>query len=326
MIQPTVSVIVPVWNVEKYILRCLKSILAQKYRNIEIIIVDDCSPDNSIQIIQDFIESNHIEIHIKIISHSKNCGLGAARRSGILAAKGKYIIAIDSDDWIDEDYLDTVVSVAEQNNHEIVVTDYYGETIDNSHIYKQRCNKSGVELTKSIMAGKIQGFLWNKLIKRSLYTQNNIYPIIGIDMWEDINIICKLATQAHSIGYVAAPYYHYNLSNTHSYSTNRLSQKAVNSMFKAVEDLEEYFSHSTTISCDDLNRLKARAKVMAITMFENGLYKYAKIYPEIKWLSLKTSLKLFDTIILLLLDLRLSFLVYPIIKLKSHLKSVLNRD
>ena len=113
-----VSVIVPVYNVEKFLPQCLDSIIHQTYQNLEIICVNDCSPDNSATILQKYAQKDK---RIRIINREKNGGLSAARNTGLDIATGEYVYFIDSDDWIDADYIETMVKAIEKSNTDIVV-------------------------------------------------------------------------------------------------------------------------------------------------------------------------------------------------------------
>lgn len=116
-----VTIIVPVYDVEKYIGRCLDSILLQDYTNIEILCIDDCSPDNSALIIHDY-EKKYDNVYY--YTYEKNGGLGYARDYGISKAKGEYILFIDSDDYINTDYVSTYLKAAIDNNVDIVMGSY----------------------------------------------------------------------------------------------------------------------------------------------------------------------------------------------------------
>lgn len=122
-----ISVIVPVYNVEKYLDRCLKSIVTQSLKDIEIIIVNDCSPDNSLKIIKKYME---IDRRIILIDKIKNEGLTSARNSGLEIAQGEYILHIDSDDWIEQDYLKDMYELAIKYDADMVISDYYRDYDD----------------------------------------------------------------------------------------------------------------------------------------------------------------------------------------------------
>lgn len=113
-----VSVIIPIYNVEEYLPKCLDSVVNQTYKNLEIICVNDCSPDNCDRILQEYAAKDE---RIKIINREKNGGLSAARNTGMDAATGEYIYFIDSDDWIDDDYIEKMVEAATNNHAEVVV-------------------------------------------------------------------------------------------------------------------------------------------------------------------------------------------------------------
>ena len=112
--RPLVSIVVPVYNVENYVSKCIQSIFRQTFKNYELIVVNDGSTDNSLSKLQKFSDNR-----LKIINQ-KNKGLSGARNTGIKRAIGKYITFIDSDDWISEDYLEVMVSYARKYNADIV--------------------------------------------------------------------------------------------------------------------------------------------------------------------------------------------------------------
>lgn len=117
---PLVSVVIPVYNVEKYLGRCLDSVLAQDYNNIELICVDDCSTDNSLSILRKY-ESQYA--NIRVLSSNENGGLGAARDLGLANVSGSYVLFIDSDDYISSDYVSTYLNALESDT-DIVVGGY----------------------------------------------------------------------------------------------------------------------------------------------------------------------------------------------------------
>lgn len=113
-----VSVIIPIYNVEEYLEKCLDSVINQTYKDLEIICVNDCSPDNSAEILQRYAEKDS---RIKIVNREKNGGLSAARNSGLDIATGEYVYFLDSDDWIDDNYISCMVDAATASGAEVVV-------------------------------------------------------------------------------------------------------------------------------------------------------------------------------------------------------------
>lgn len=117
-----ISVIVPIYNVEKYLRRCLESILAQTYEDFEVLCVNDCTPDNSMAIVDEFVE--RYPTKVKRIDNEINMGLGAAREQGMKQAAGEYIVFFDSDDYVKQDYLMQYVTEMERSNADIVMGGY----------------------------------------------------------------------------------------------------------------------------------------------------------------------------------------------------------
>lgn len=126
-----ISVVVPVYKAENFLSNCIKSILNQTYRDLEVILVDDGSPDSSGQICEEYAEKDG---RIKVI-HQKNAGAAAARNCGLKAATGKYIAFVDSDDWIDQDMYEKMVEAAEAQNCDLVVCDCLKESSAGSQVY-----------------------------------------------------------------------------------------------------------------------------------------------------------------------------------------------
>ena len=158
--QIKVSVIIPVFNQEKYIGRCLRSILSQSFEEsfYEVIVIDDGSSDYSIKILEAFSDK------IKIIKHKKNLGLPSALNSGIKNARGKYIVRLDSDDYVNFDYLNILYLFIEYNNFDAVGCDYYLVNDNEEILEKRNC------LEYPIGCGII--FRVDQLIDIGMYDQN----------------------------------------------------------------------------------------------------------------------------------------------------------
>lgn len=130
MFAPDISVIVPVYNTESYLKKCIESIINQTFRNIEIILVDDGSTDTSAEILADYaLRDNRI-----IVIHQENQGLSAARNAGMRSAKGEYIMFVDSDDWIDANTCEKAISAARTSFADIVMWTYVREYQSSSRI------------------------------------------------------------------------------------------------------------------------------------------------------------------------------------------------
>ncbi len=209
MDKPLISVIVPVYNVEKYIHKCVDSILLQDYPLFEMIIVDDGSTDKS-GVIADEYASQYSDI-ITVI-HQKNAGLGGARNTGIHSAKGEYIAFIDSDDTISREYLSTLYNVIENTGAEISVCNivsilpngelgevYGANNMQLNVLVSAKDNEEVFTVTPSAC---------NKLFKRSLFLENNI--LFPPKVWyEDLRTIYKLFPVANGIAFTDEQLYNY---------------------------------------------------------------------------------------------------------------------
>ena len=178
-----VSIIIPVYKVEKHIRMCLESVLKQDYHNIEIIIVDDCSPDSSIDIAKEII--NQSDIATKIVTHSQNRGLSAARNSGIKASTGDAIYFMDSDDELyDNSAISHLVQKMHSTGADIVAGNYqriHKEQRMVSTRYSQEKTFTGnSEIIDSFCNGDIPITAWNKLIKKDFVIRNSLFFKEGI--------------------------------------------------------------------------------------------------------------------------------------------------
>lgn len=205
------SVIVPVYNVDIYLKRCVDSILEQTFEEFEVILVDDGSLDNSSEICNKYSESDK---RVKVI-HKKNGGLSSARNAGLNIAKGKYIAFIDSDDYVSKDMFKTMINLALSNNYDIVSCGF-------RRFYESRCNESvckgaiykysNIEALDNYLLEydnvnrKIDTVVWNKIYKRELF--NDITFPEG-KIYEDGYVTYKLLYKASNIAHIDDELYYY---------------------------------------------------------------------------------------------------------------------
>ena len=202
-----VSVIVPVYNSELYLKRCINSIVQQSYKNLEIILINDGSTDFSLSICNEFqIKDSRIKLINK-----KNEGVSAARNQGIAHATGDYIGFVDSDDWIEKDYYYELVEAIEKNQATISVCGYISE--DGNNKIRSTQNKS-VEIYNSseaiaeLFKGDIyMGHLCNKLYKSEIFVNNLLNE--QIDMYEDLLFNVKAMTKGEKVVFIPTFGYHY---------------------------------------------------------------------------------------------------------------------
>ena len=242
-----VSVLVPVYNVSKFIERCLHTLFSQTYDNIQYIFVNDCTPDQSIEIIQKVLnEYPQRKEHVKIINHDKNRGLAAARNTGIENAEGEYVLHIDSDDYIELDMVELMFKKAREEDADIVVCDFNIKWKKTHKIAPQQFTDKD-QYFRDILNTKAMPGVVNKLIRRSLYSENGIFPFEGINLGEDYVTTPKLVSKARLISKVNKPLYHYIQYNEGSY-TAIMNQKSIDDLWFVLNELYNYFKSTKEFS------------------------------------------------------------------------------
>jgi glycosyltransferase involved in cell wall biosynthesis len=207
---PSVSIIVPVYNVEQYIHRCIDSILAQTFTDFECILVDDCSPDNCPAICDEYARK---DFRIKVIHKIRNEGLPFARKTGYENSSGVYIQHIDSDDYIESDMIENLYTYARTKDYDMVCHDWYEHRQSGEVLYLKMPPVSNdfVENIKNIILDLgLKGAVWNKFVKRSVY-ENIEFPKYGFH--EDKYISTQVLFFSKEIGYLNSPFYHYMINN-----------------------------------------------------------------------------------------------------------------
>lgn len=237
-----VSIIIPVYNVEKYLPKCLDSVLGQTYADLEIICVDDGTPDRSAAVILSYAEKDG---RIKLISQ-KNQGLSGARNTGIKSATGEYIVFLDGDDWLDPKTVETAVSTAEKNNADVVMWSYVREFSDRSDEKKifesdKIFDESGCRELHRRMAGLYGDetadpsnadslvTAWGKLYRADIIKENGLEfvdtKLIGT---EDALFNLQCFGFVRSAAFINRPFNHYRKDNdislTRSYKSRLFSQ------------------------------------------------------------------------------------------------------
>mgnify|MGYP001116920144 CR=1 FL=1 len=224
--RPKVSVIVPVYRAEKDIARCCRALFGQTLDQIEYIFVDDCSPDDSVAIINAIIEEYpQRKQFVKILHQHKNSGVSACRQLGLDNATGKYVIHCDSDDWTSPEMYELLYQKALSEHAEVVYCDYWEEY--GNHAVSVVFPDAYVD-RPSFNICPIEGAVWNKLISRTLINRCNAKFYEGINLGEDFGFVtlCRVMSQKNAV--LHQPLYHYNQQNlgsiTHNYTREHFMQ------------------------------------------------------------------------------------------------------
>lgn len=206
-----VTIIVPVYNVSAYIERCWESLVKQTYKEIEILFVDDCGTDDSVEKLQKLIDT-HPDIYCKILHHDHNRGLSAARNTGLMAATGDYVYFLDSDDDITEDCIERFVAPVVNDEIDIVVGNYrvVGGEAHSPLLLDSGLLDSSKEVLASYAAGKWYVMAWNKLCRRDFLIDNNLFFREGL-IHEDVLWTFQVACKAQSLYVCNDVTYNYNV-------------------------------------------------------------------------------------------------------------------
>lgn len=202
-----VSVLVPVYNVSAYLERFLGSLWAQTFKDVEYIFMDDCSTDNSYSLLSD--EISKVDFDCKLLQHEKNRGLAQTRDDLLRAATGEFVTCIDSDDWLEPDYLEKLVAASD--GYDIVQCGYFEELKDKQIVHKGWAIPEYDKLLHDSIAVKLESFVWFKLIRRSLINDYHWKP--GANQGEDYLTTLWLYAHTTKINSIPDPLYHYNCQN-----------------------------------------------------------------------------------------------------------------
>ena len=269
-----VSVIVPVYNVEEYVVKCINSLVNQTLKDIEIIIVNDGTKDNSIQL----IEKNFDDKRIKIFN-KENGGLASARNFGIKKAKGEYLFFVDSDDFVDENCLLDMYKKAEKTKVGMVICDYYKYFEDG---YKKHIpiipffEKDNKKCSITSMPGAVC-----KLIKREVFIDNEI-EFLENHYFEDNAIMPYVCALCNDFIYIKKPYYYYLQRDGSILNQQKYNQKWED-IFASLDNLYSKFKDDNVIEKykDELEYIYIEYLLHAANLkfidFEEGLLNIKKV-------------------------------------------------
>ena len=264
--MPKVSVIVPIYNVEKYLEKCINSLLSQTLEDIQIILVNDGSKDNSGNIAKEYEKNNKDRV---IYVEKENGGLSDARNYGLKYATGDFIAFLDSDDYIEKNAYEEMYNKAIEENADYVECDFIWEFPNKIRIDKQYPYKN-----KKEMLSFVRVVAWNKLIKRQLITDNNLEFPKGL-RYEDIEFTYKLIPFLNKFAYVDNPFIHYvqregSIANVQNERTaeiftvldNVIEFYKKNNIYEKYRDELEY-NYARYLLCSSLKRMcKIKDKII----------------------------------------------------------------
>lgn len=263
--MPKVSVIIPVYGVEKYIERCARSLFEQTLDDIEFLFIDDCTPDNSIDVLNNVLsEYPHRKSLARVVRMEQNSGQAAVRMRGIKEAKGEYLMFCDSDDWVENQYCGLLYIEAINSNSEIVVCDY--SVVDEENNVKVKSEMfpptiSKEEMMKQILHGILSSSLCNKIFKRALFVDKSIVPPKG-NMGEDMILLLQALFYCNRVIYIKKSLYNYYFNEksiTKSVSKDNVYKRFQTSILNT-QVMDAFFQEKglSTILDDEFTYLKLR--------------------------------------------------------------------
>lgn len=250
--DPKVSIIIPIYNAEKNLKRCIDSVLKQEYKNFELILVDDGSSDSSGVICDAYAKKEH---RIQVI-HKENTGVSDSRNTAISAAGGEYIQFLDSDDWITSEATGLMVHMAEEHHCDMVISDFYrvvGERVSHKGDIPEEGVLSKVEFAAYMMekpADFYYGVLWNKLYKRELIEKYELRMDKDISWCEDFMFNLEYIRHIEQVYVSRVPFYYYvktkgslvshNMGMSKTIQMKRTVFECYNAFYKDIFDEDDY--------------------------------------------------------------------------------------
>lgn len=283
--NPILTVVIPVYNVEKYLKRCIDSILVQEWKNYNILLVDDGSTDNSPQICEDYAKAYDI---ISVI-HKENGGLSEARNTGISNAEGEYVYFLDSDDWIEPNTFSDLAEVIESDQYDII--SFNPEFVKSEHDIIKSDSKRTKRLTGKetlidmFSYGFITGFATDKIYRKALFTKNTIQFPVG-KYYEDLGTNYKLFLAAKKVYATNQKYYHYLIDNPDAI-TQSWNEKKLRDMFEFYKEVFYSDFVRSQLNQEELH-ISQLYYVNGLTHILSSLYKaklhkhYSEIASEVK--------------------------------------------
>ena len=278
-----VTILMPIFKVEQYLEKTLDSVFSQSYSNIDFVFVNDCSPDNSLQILKKTISKHHVDAgRYTIVNHQQNEGIAVSRTDCIANAKGDYVFFVDSDDWIEKDAVTKMVEATQDGIIDIVGCDFLkdyilGDTTYHHENYAGTCREN----LYRCLNYDIATVLWKLLIKRSLFDNFTITP--HVDIVEDYIMSVKLYYYAKSFVAIPHAFYHYVQYNQARVSLQTLW--SVNMHIKGVEEVEAFCRDKGLYDNDVEHKLllrKFNIKSNFLTKQLLDYQSYRNTFPEAK--------------------------------------------
>lgn len=267
-----VSVIVAVYQAEKYIRRCLDSLRNQSFQEYEVLLIDDGSSDASSVICDEYAEKSNLFR----VFHKQNGGVSTARQLGLESALGEYVIHVDPDDWVEPNMLQELYDTAKSHDYDVVVCDFFEKDNHGQTYVTQKPTSLNHKDYFFDLISKLHGSCCNKLVRRKCFLDYDVYFPAELNMWEDKYVNLKIAQHPISVGYLPKAFYHYDKTMNVNCSIFSYSEKRLNSQKFVIDWLSSQVENQ-----DLLIDLKKRAKYTAFWVKDFPSVSFRNLYKEI---------------------------------------------
>lgn len=307
--KPIVAIIVPVYNDEKYIVRCAQSLFSQTYEAIEFVFVNDATTDKSIELLkQTLSQYPERKPQVTILEHTSNIGAAAARYTGIMSSRSEYILMIDADDYIDLEMVEKHIQVAVSEQVDIVISDIYLEYSKKTIVFQNQVSDNKITNIQGLLTETtISPSLCSKLIKRSLYLHEDCTHNKELIYHEDKYLLLKILYTSNKIAQIPKAFYHYTQYNTASI-TREKTEKHFNSVILFWELTEQFFYEKKCMDnfreTINYSKVKQKAALLVSTHDIQLRKKFANMYNDIEK-SYNKKLRFGEKIMLKLIRLKL---------------------
>ena len=278
-----VSILIPVYKVERYIERCARSLFGQTYPNLEYVFVDDSSPDDSVRVLERIMDDYPARTDlVRIVRHDHNRGLAASRNSALDNASGEFVCAVDSDDWLELDAIEKLVRKQLETSADIVAGNMMMHTNDGDQpFFETKCN-SKEELVLLQLQKSWDHTVCRKLIRRSLYEDYGIRCIEGCDMTEDRYQMAQLTYFAESYAQIDDIIYHYERRNDSSIMAQKGTEKKLGKDFQYLQNwrgIRNFFADKEDVYLQEANEktLKFGKRYLIRTIEHNSKEWYDRM-------------------------------------------------
>ena len=279
--QPKVSIVVCIWNVEKTIHKAVDAILAQTYKNLEVILMDDESPDLCPQICEEYAKNDSRVIAL----HKKDEGLAMARNYAMARATGEYITFFDPDDWVELDRIESMVKKTIEEDADMVICDYFhNDKYRQSYAKQEPTALDHWSVLEDIAKGKLYGYCWNKLLRLEVIKRVGAYFPKGF-YCDDQYMMCSLLKEELKVAYHPNAYYHYvygSASLSRRYDENSYSMDVqIRDMFY---NLLKETSSGNTIYNSKTAAIYSRAFLFGKKVYTSSQFKhnFSEYFPFVK--------------------------------------------